>query len=277
MTQNQIAYAQFLESGRHNLATEQETHRSNVTNEDISYKNYDETKRHNQAGEQETQRHNVAGEKENRRHNITTEGEARRHNIKTESQTDDVNRETNRHNLATEQLGSNELGETKRHNQATESETGRHNLATEQQSRAELEESKRRTDTTNATTIKSAQITAKGRVEASTVSALATKYVADMNKIISDDKNATTKQVTQMNNDTSKYNVAQQELTKAIANANNNAVAQQRNDIERLKADIDKQYKEGQITQGYWKLAQKALNDLLTQANNYVGNSKRNK
>lgn len=277
MTQNQIAYANYLESGRHNLATEQETHRSNVTNEDIGYKNYGENKRHNVVVEGETRRHNVVNEKENRRHNITTEGEINRHNVKTEQQTDAVNTETNRHNLATEQLGYSQFDETKRHNQAGEGETKRHNLATESQAIAELAESKRKTDTTNATNTTIAQINAKGRVEASTISALATKYVADMNKIIGDDKNATTKQVTQMNNDTAKYNVAQQELTKAVSNANTNAINQVRLDIEKQKMEIDKQYKEDQITQGYWKLAQKALDDLLSQVNGYLGGGKSKK
>lgn len=149
MTQNQINYWNYRETGRHNLATEGETNRHNVVTEN------------------ETQRHNMVGERETERHNRATEGidlsklaETQRHNRASESLAGrgyDIEeykaRELARHNQAQEGLTGvdlsirqQSLGETVRHNMAQESltgydlniksgqleETGRHNVATEQ-------------------------------------------------------------------------------------------------------------------------------------------------
>lgn len=87
MTSNQINYLGIQETGRHNLATEQEANRSNLAREKQNYVDYLETRRSNQAREKLT---------------------------------DYSNRETKRHNKATEKLGKSQLKETKRSNKANE-------------------------------------------------------------------------------------------------------------------------------------------------------------
>lgn len=62
MTANQINFYNAVENRRHNIATENETHRTN------------------RYYEQETTRHNVATETETNRHNVVTENETARHN-----------------------------------------------------------------------------------------------------------------------------------------------------------------------------------------------------
>nr|AVX53326.1 putative ORF1 [Marmot picobirnavirus] len=66
MTQNQIRFQEYLETGRHNVSTETETNRANVAREQETHRsnvaNEVETNRHNQAVESETNRHNVVGE-----------------------------------------------------------------------------------------------------------------------------------------------------------------------------------------------------------------------
>lgn len=153
MTQNQLGYANYVESARHNRVTEQETQRHNVVTEN-------ETQRHNVEGERETNRHNVITENEIQRHNVVTENETARHNVTVED-------ETNRHNLVTEKneqirneinrihyanqdyetawknrsdravadqnilLKSWEVDEQQRHNKSVEAETQRHNVEQE--------------------------------------------------------------------------------------------------------------------------------------------------
>lgn len=80
MTQNQIAYWNMVENHRANLAKEQETHRSNVTNERLQSTNLSEIARSNAAKEllqlmglQETTRSNMARESETSRHNQRAE------------------------------------------------------------------------------------------------------------------------------------------------------------------------------------------------------------
>lgn len=152
MTNNQIQYANLLETKRsnlareaetkrHNIADETETHRANVVREDVAYKTLDETVRHNQAGE------TIA---------MDTLAETKRHNIATEEHNRNVLAETSRHNKAQESIGYQQislgyaqLAEQSRANKASEAlrhetnmitnasnvfrnlETSRHNRATE--------------------------------------------------------------------------------------------------------------------------------------------------
>lgn len=84
MTANQIAYANYVESNRHNLASESETSKHNRTTEDVAYKNWSEVVRHNKVGEGETHRHNV----QNELFNIGTLNENIRHNKRSETISD---------------------------------------------------------------------------------------------------------------------------------------------------------------------------------------------
>lgn len=112
MTRNQIEYWNMKETGRHNLATETETNRSNLAREGIDISNLQETQRHNKAVEGETQRSNVSNENIKRQNldlGYYQAGEVSRHNMATEALTGvDLNiksgqlAETGRHNIATE-------------------------------------------------------------------------------------------------------------------------------------------------------------------------------
>lgn len=116
MTRNQLAYYEYKETQRSNLANEQETNRANV------------------AREVETNRHNVSTEKETNRHNLATEEETHRHNKEIELLTSASNAEQQRHNMAVEandqarisisqaqlELGAQQLAETIRSNIANE-------------------------------------------------------------------------------------------------------------------------------------------------------------
>lgn len=124
MTQNQIAYWDYVESRRANL--ERERNNRDVTNESIRHNRvYEgETKRHNQQGEQlgwanlgETKRHNVSQEKTNRK----SVNESIRHNKQSERLGWSNLGESRRHNIQSENLGWSNLLETNRHNVASES------------------------------------------------------------------------------------------------------------------------------------------------------------
>lgn len=101
MTSNQIAYANYVESRRHNEATETETNRANVAREV-------ETHRSNVAVETETARHNLAFEAETNRHNVAVEKETHRANKANEAigwynaSTNRMNAQTNAYAAATQ-------------------------------------------------------------------------------------------------------------------------------------------------------------------------------
>lgn len=115
MTTNQIQYHVLGETARHNLATETETHRSNMVNEQISRDTLGEAIRSNKAREYENRRHDVTTERETSRSNRAAERENRRSNKARE-------RENRRSNKAREK-------ETNRANKASEAITTQSNLA----------------------------------------------------------------------------------------------------------------------------------------------------
>lgn len=84
-----------------------------MTSNYIAWLNYGENKRHNVAYENETHRNNVAVLEETKRHNVVNETETHRHNVAIES-------ETNRHNVVTELVSMNSLAETVRSHKANE-------------------------------------------------------------------------------------------------------------------------------------------------------------
>lgn len=91
-----------------------------MTHNQIEYANYKESKRHNIAGETELNRHNVVTEYETARHNVETENigwanlaETKRHN-----QADET--ETHRYHTASEAIEKSKLSETTRHNKVVE-------------------------------------------------------------------------------------------------------------------------------------------------------------
>lgn len=123
MTKNQIEYQKLLELKRSNRAGEEETHRSNVAQEeltrsrdtislDLRGRELGETQRANLAREAENYRSNVAREAENTRSNLAREAETQRHNYASEKA------DTARINL-----GYSQLAETRRSNKAQEALT----------------------------------------------------------------------------------------------------------------------------------------------------------
>lgn len=91
MTENQLAYLQYEETARSNVAREAETNRSNLAREAETNRanlvNEAETKRSNIARETETNRANVARETETNRSNLVDEAERERSNKQREALT----------------------------------------------------------------------------------------------------------------------------------------------------------------------------------------------
>lgn len=91
-----------------------------MTHNQIEYANYQESKRHNIAGETELNRHNVVTEYETARHNVVTEniGWANLSETKRHNQADEV--ETHRYHTASESIERSKVSETTRHNKVSE-------------------------------------------------------------------------------------------------------------------------------------------------------------
>lgn len=133
MTRNEIAYQQFVENRRSNMANERETNRSNVAREAETY-------RSNTAKEFETNRHNLATEdlgyknyEETKRHNFSMEDLGFAQLGLGYSQLG----ETRQHNRTTETLSQLSNIEQQRANREREAETHRANVAREFQNAAE--------------------------------------------------------------------------------------------------------------------------------------------
>lgn len=119
MTSQGLAYLNYQEGNRHNLATE-----AQAVNE------LAETSRHNRAYEYETNRHDLATEHETSKHNRYEE-KTNRMNAKTNQGNLKVRKkelkETTRHDKATERLTDRDRQEKTRHNKASEAIQDRYN------------------------------------------------------------------------------------------------------------------------------------------------------
>nr|AVX53444.1 putative ORF1 [Marmot picobirnavirus] len=87
MTQNQIAYQNYLETARSNRAREQEQHRAALVGESLRNRELVEIQRANRARESETYRSDVAREAETARSNLAREFETHRANTTSEGLT----------------------------------------------------------------------------------------------------------------------------------------------------------------------------------------------
>lgn len=101
MTSTQVAYWNYKESARHNLATEGIQQEANK----ISAGQLAESIRHNQATEKIS---------------ILNLNETKRHNVVSEKLTVNQIKEQHRHNVATEHLTQSQISEQRRHNVQTE-------------------------------------------------------------------------------------------------------------------------------------------------------------
>lgn len=146
MTANQIAYWNYVETKRNNMASLAETTRSHQANENYNMLNLREVARSNYAREAENRRSNMANESIKREQNR----EARRSNQANEdisrmqagasilgSRAQSVNAGTNAFNALTNRMDANTranvASETARSNLAREAENTRSNLARERE------------------------------------------------------------------------------------------------------------------------------------------------
>lgn len=258
MTRNQIEYANYLESNRHNMAQESETARNDRAVER-------ETKRANRAREKENTRSNKAREKENTRSNKARE-KLTRYSNKTERL---GQKESVRHNKATELNANQTLSELNRHNLATESatnqqnaETQRHNLANESLSGAQINAS-----------IMQAQIAADAQKTAATINANASKYNTDMQMEIAKwkesnanwrtkDTNATNEQINEATNLSKERIASADRLQDAIRTSDENAIKREANNIQKQKNELEAKYKNKEITLEYFKFASNQLSKM---------------
>lgn len=262
MTQNQIAFAQYLENARHNMAGEEDTDYANAEISRHNLATETETARNNRVISKETTRHNKAFEKETRRSNKAREKENTRSNKARE-------KENTRHNKATELYNNQNLDETRRHN-----------YQTEQQARDDMNQRDTASQRSANATIQSAQISADAARDTAATNAAVQKYRADMERQIADadrdynkqkdayqralqlrmnsDNNETKKQIAEEQNH-------QQELDRLFRQAqslNDNNVAQQEADIKRAQQDLETKWKNHNIHKDYYYMAKDALRSL---------------
>lgn len=156
MTANQINFNNYVETKRHNQATErtqgiqadaaymqaevarsqhQESVRHNLESERVNWWNAQEIARHNVAGEAETQRHNRDTETLNwfSANNDAVFKQRQAAALQSQASTAERNASTR----------ESELAETIRHSLATEEETKRRNLVTEELERRRMSETER--------------------------------------------------------------------------------------------------------------------------------------
>lgn len=263
MTQNQIAYLNFLESKRHNVVGERETGRHNVAGEA-------ETQRHNLVGESETARHNQQTEilqsgtlTETIRHNKQGESETSRHNLATESQALKELSESKRHNKVTEKQTDSAQSEIKRHNMTTETESGRHNLAQESidsDKNAVQREAIAAENERNRLRIQSDQTIAEMNNET-------TRWRTEIEQAHQDyrnrNDNVTKTQIANEDRDSREAENAKNRLAEAIRTGDTNAINREKNAIEKLKAEIQEQYNNQKIGVEYYKATTDFLNGIL--------------
>lgn len=241
MTQNQILFANYVESQLHNRNTEAETARSNRARET-------ETNRSNLAHEAETNRSNLATETETNRSNLANEAERQRSNKAQEQLTRERDKEQGRHNVATENLTSKQQEEQERANQEAE----------------KIEREKIAKDLTIA------NLTAQTNKTIAEIQARVDQYVAQLrantdkwNKIqdakISRDRNNSTKYVEEYKANMQKAVAAADRMAEAIRSGKDRDLQKQYLKLEQYKAKIDAMYKNKQITLQAWKAANQTL------------------
>lgn len=245
MTKNQIAYQDYLENMRNHLATEYETNRSNV-----------------------------ARERENTRHAIVTEGISK-----------DNLTELNRANKAKEQQAKRELRETRKHNRNTEAEQSRgntlnysakiqqiqndltiareSNASRERISQLERELQYWKTQQDNASRERVANTQASATMYAANVAASAAKYSADLNRLSNREANLTKEQIAEADRIARLNTAAADRALNAIKIGNEYEINKAANELKKVANDIEKQYKEGLITNKQYEILLQANRDQM--------------
>lgn len=182
-----------------------------MTRNQIDYASYLETARHNRKDEKETRKHNRRSE----RNAAAVTAESVRHNKISELQANQTILETNRHNVASEALTNESI-------------------------KSQAETSRYVADRNAAAAMYSANTSASASRYNTTVSADVNRAVALYNKEAekykTDSTNAANTIIAQMNN-----------ATKITINNTNAQINQQKNNIEKVKVNAEKEYKEGKI------------------------------
>lgn len=211
MTNVQVSYAEHQENARHNVATEQEANRHNVVTET-------ETNRSNRANEKETKRSHKAQEK----HNRNVLAEQQRHSMVTESQTD------------------RQLSEQERHQRASEDA---------QKYSAEMSAYGRITAAQIAAA--SAQFVAQLQANVNLQIASMKDYQAKLDREAANARNsqnaATSRYITKAQNLTKKAIAAADRYQRAIQHKDEVDIQKAQQDIDKLRIQVDKAYKDDKI------------------------------
>lgn len=292
MTQNQVAFAQYLEDARHNLAGEEDT---DYYNTEISRHNLateTETARNNRVISKETTRHDKAVEKENKRSNKARERETKRSNKAREKENTRSNKAREKENTRSNKAREKE---NIRHDKATElnnaqnlDETRRHNYKTEQQARDDMNQRDIASQRSANATVQSAQISADAARDTAATNAAVQKYKADMERQIADADRDYNKQkdayqralqlrMNSDNNETKKQIAAEQNhqqeldrLFRQAQNLNDNNVAQQEADIKQAQLDLETKWKKHNIHKDYYYMAKDALRSLANVVKAFI-------
>lgn len=271
-----------------------------MTKTEVDFANYVESKRANQARETETNRSNLANEAENVRSHQASEQEASRHNRVTESETERSNKKKEALQRNSNKIASRTQKEQVRHNRVTESETERANRSKEALTKyttdinsadsryktdAEATSSRYKTDTESQTadkdrasrehvaamqaqaSIDSATITARGRENAAKISADASKYNAEVQRLIAAGKNITEKQKQENELNYRKAKDYADRLHEAVLNQDANEISRIRTAIEKMKVEVDQAYKKRQMDHDFWRVINEYLQTLSNDAN----------
>lgn len=211
MTNVQVSYAEHQENARHNVATEQEANRHNVVTET-------ETHRSNRANEKETKRSHKAQEK----HNRNVLAEQQRHSMVTESQTD------------------RQLSEQERHQRASEDV---------QKYSAEMSAYGRITAAQIAAA--SAQFVAQLQANVNLQIASMKDYQAKLDREAANARNsqnaATSRYINKAQNLTKKAIAAADRYQRAIQHQDEVDIQKAQQDIDKLRIQVDKAYKDDKI------------------------------
>lgn len=241
MTANQIALFSATETQRANQAREAETHRSNRANEDLKQQELAESNRSHLASESIE----LFKSKEQARSNKANERLRKKEG-----------KETHRSNLARE---ANDIYRTN-----TEAETSRYRTDTEANTAAE----RRRTDETIA------RISANATLTAAQLAANATRYMADastlqqrLHELAENQRNTerviSNEQIAEADRLSREVIESAKRALEAKQASDNVALQKSYQQIEKLKAKVDKKFKNDKITNEQYQMILQAVNEYL--------------
>lgn len=224
-----------------------------MTSDQLTYMQHAEQVRSNQARESETHRSNTATETEMNRHNVAVEGETIRNNKA-------VLRETKRSNKANELIKTNTLGEQIRSNMASEANY-RYNVDTNANIAMKKMSSDEKIARINASArVTAAQIAASASTYAADVAAQTAKYNKEMDAAIAKHTNTTKAEIAEADRLAREIENSKDRAQKAFQENGKLNNSKTSNEINSIKNDIDKAYKEGLIQKYQYDILNNFLN-----------------